>query len=57
MDQYSELQGEDIFMNIFKYYKSNKPKPALSKVITTETATDKVGTSSGKNVFGCIYLR
>lgn len=27
----------DVFMEIFKYFKSNKPKPSLDRVITTDS--------------------
>lgn len=45
MDHHSESPSskeDEIFMKIFKYYKSNKPKPSLDKVLSTEIATDKV---------------
>lgn len=44
MDQYSESQdkGDDVFMETFKYYKRNKPKPSLCNVLTPETGADRV---------------
>lgn len=33
---------DDLFMKSFKYYKCNKPKPSLDKVICTESSSDKV---------------